>query len=134
MIMSRTPFRVSLFGGGTDYPAWYREHGGAVLGTTINKYCYISYRQLPPFFEHRHRIVYSRIELPQYLDEIQHPAVRAILHEHQVHEGVEIQHYADLPARSGMGSSSSFTVGLLNALRAHSGQMSSAEYLAREAI
>jgi D-glycero-alpha-D-manno-heptose-7-phosphate kinase len=134
MIMSRTPFRVSLFGGGTDYPAWYREHGGAVVGTTINKYCYISYRQLPPFFEHRHRIVYSRIELPQYLDEIQHPAVRAILREHQVHEGVEIQHYADLPARSGMGSSSSFTVGLLNALRAHAGQISSAEYLAGEAI
>jgi D-glycero-alpha-D-manno-heptose-7-phosphate kinase len=134
MIMSRTPFRISLFGGGTDYPAWYREHGGAVIGTTINKYCYISYRHLPPFFEHRHRIVYSRIELPQYVDEIQHPAVRAILREYQVHEGVEIQHYGDLPARSGMGSSSSFTVGLLNALRAHNGQMSSAEHLAREAI
>jgi D-glycero-alpha-D-manno-heptose-7-phosphate kinase len=134
MIMSRTPFRISLFGGGTDYPAWYREHGGAVVGTTINKYCYISYRHLPPFFEHRHRIVYSRIELPQYLDDIQHPAVRAILREYQVHEGVEIQHYGDLPARSGMGSSSSFTVGLLNALRAHNGQMSAAEHLAREAI
>jgi D-glycero-alpha-D-manno-heptose-7-phosphate kinase len=134
MIMSRTPFRISLFGGGTDYPAWYREHGGAVVGTTINKYCYISYRHLPPFFEHRHRIVYSRIELPQYIDEIQHPAVRAILREYQVHEGVEIQHYGDLPARSGMGSSSSFTVGLLNVLRAHNGQISSAEYLAREAI
>jgi D-glycero-alpha-D-manno-heptose-7-phosphate kinase len=134
MIMSRTPFRISLFGGGTDYPAWYLEHGGAVVGTTINKFCYISFRSLPPFFEHRHRIVYSRIELPQEIEEIQHPAVRCILREHEVDEGVEIQYYGDLPARSGLGSSSSFTVGLLNALRAHRGQISSAEWLAKEAI
>jgi D-glycero-alpha-D-manno-heptose-7-phosphate kinase len=134
MIMSRTPFRMSLFGGGTDYPAWYREHGGAVIGATINKYCYITFRKLPPFFEHRHRIVYSRIELPQHIDEIQHPAVRAVLSEHGIEEGVEIQHYGDLPARSGMGSSSAFTVGLLNALRAYRGQISSAECLAKEAI
>ena len=134
MIMSRTPFRISLFGGGTDYPGWYREHTGAVVGTTINKYCYISFRTLPPFFEHRHRIVYSRIELPTHIDEIQHPAVRCILRDYGVNEGVEIQHYGDLPARSGMGSSSSFTVGLLNALRAHRGQMSSPECLAKEAI
>jgi D-glycero-alpha-D-manno-heptose-7-phosphate kinase len=134
MIMSRTPFRVSMFGGGTDYPAWYREHGGAVLGATINKYCYISFRPLPPFFEHRHRIVYSRIELPQQISEIQHPSVRYVLDEYGVEEGVEIQHYGDLPARSGLGSSSAFTVGLLNALRAHRGQISSAEHLAKEAI
>jgi D-glycero-alpha-D-manno-heptose-7-phosphate kinase len=134
MIMSRTPFRVSLFGGGTDYPAWYREHGGAVLGATINKYCYISFRPLPPFFEHHHRIVYSRIELPQHTGEIQHPSVRSVLNEYAVEEGVEIQHFGDLPARSGMGSSSSFTVGLINALRAHRGQISSAECLAKEAI
>ena len=134
MIMSRTPFRVSMFGGGTDYPAWYREHGGAVLGTTINKYCYISFRPLPPFFEHRHRIVYSRIELPQQIAEIQHPSVRCVLNEYGVEEGVEIQHYGDLPARSGLGSSSAFTVGLLNALRAYRGQISSAEHLAKEAI
>jgi len=134
MIMSRTPFRVSFFGGGTDYPAWYREHGGAVIGTTINKYCYISFRKLPPFFEHRHRIVYSRIELPQVIDEIQHPSVRNVLREYEVCDGVEIQHYGDLPARSGLGSSSSFTVGLLNALRAHQGQISSPEWLAKEAI
>jgi len=134
MIMSRTPFRVSLFGGGTDYPGWYREHGGAVLGGAINKYCYITFRSLPPFFEHRHRIVYSRIELPQHVDEIQHPAVRCVLREYGIEEGVEIQHYGDLPARSGMGSSSSFTVGLINALRAHRGQISAAECLAREAI
>jgi D-glycero-alpha-D-manno-heptose-7-phosphate kinase len=134
MIMSRTPFRVSLFGGGTDYPAWYREHGGAVIGSTLNKYCYITFRSLPPFFEHRHRIVYSRIELPQSIDEIQHPAVRHVLRETKIEEGVEIQHYGDLPARSGLGSSSSFTVGLLNALRAHQGNISSAQQLAEEAI
>jgi D-glycero-alpha-D-manno-heptose-7-phosphate kinase len=134
MIMSRTPFRISLFGGGTDYPGWYLEHGGAVVGGAINKYCYITFRSLPPFFEHRHRIVYSRIELPQHIDEIQHPSVRCILREYGVEEGVEIQHYGDLPARSGMGSSSSFTVGLLNALRAHRGQISAAEGLAKEAI
>ena len=134
MIMSRTPFRVSFFGGGTDYPAWYRQHGGAVIGTTINKYCYISFRKLPPFFEHRHRVVYSRIELPQTVDEIRHPSVRNVLREHGVTDGVEIQHHGDLPARSGLGSSSSFTVGLLNALRAHNGRVSSPEWLAREAI
>ena len=134
MIMSRTPFRVSFFGGGTDYPAWYREHGGAVVGATINKYCYITFRALPPFFEHRHRIVYSRIELPQRIEEIQHPSVRGVLAQSGIEEGVEIQHYGDLPARSGMGSSSAFTVGLINALRAHRGQISSAECLAKEAI
>ena len=134
MILSRTPYRISLFGGGTDYPAWYRRYGGAVIGTTINKYCYISIRTLPPFFEHRHRIVYSRIELPQSLAEIQHPSVRAVLQEQQIETGVEIQHHGDLPARSGMGSSSSFTVGLLNAVRAYKGQMSSPECLAKEAI
>jgi len=134
MVMSRTPFRISLFGGGTDYPAWYREHGGAVVGTTINKYCYVSFRSLPPFFEHRHRIVYSRIELPQTIDEIQHPAVRNVLREYKISDGVEIQHHGDLPARSGLGSSSSFTVGLLNALWAHSGRISSSEWLANEAI
>jgi D-glycero-alpha-D-manno-heptose-7-phosphate kinase len=134
MIMSRTPFRISFFGGGTDYPTWYRQHGGAVIGTTINKYCYISFRSLPPFFEHRHRIVYSQIELLQSIDEIQHPAVRNILLEHGVRDGIEIQHHGDLPARSGLGSSSSFTVGLLNAMRAHNGRASSPEWLAREAI
>src|SRR5215207_6731311 len=134
MIISRTPFRISLLGGGTDYPGWYRHHGGAVLGTTINKFCYISMRTLPPFFEHRHRIVYSRIELPQTVDEIQHPAVKAVLLEEGIQTGVEVQHHGDLPARSGMGSSSSFTVGLLNTIRAYNGLMSSSEWLAKEAI
>lgn len=134
MIISRTPYRVSLFGGGTDYPKWFRQHGGAVLGFAINKYCYISLRSLPPFFEHRHRIVYSRIELVGAIEEIQHPSVRAVLGEMQVTQGIEIQHQGDLPARSGLGSSSSFTVGLLNALWAQNGRMATKAALAAEAI
>ena len=134
MIISRTPFRLSLFGGGTDYPGWYRQHGGAVLGMAINKYCYITVRELPPFFEHRHRIVYSRIELVKEIDQIIHPSVRAVLTEHPVTAGIEIHHDGDLPARSGLGSSSSFTVGLLNALFALKGQMSSKRRLADETL
>lgn len=134
MIISRTPFRVSLFGGGTDYPQWYRQHGGSVLGFTINKYCYITLRELPPFFEHKHRIVYSRVELVHDIEEIQHPAVRAVLMEKGVRHGVELHHDGDLPARSGLGSSSSFTVGLLNALAALEGRMLSRQELASEAI
>lgn len=134
MIITRTPFRISFFGGGTDYPGWYREHGGAVLATTIDKYCYITCRRLPPFFKHKHRIVYSRIENVQEIDEIEHPAVRAVLDWAQVTEGLEIHHDGDLPARSGLGSSSSFTVGLLHALQALSGRMVDKETLAREAI
>lgn len=134
MIISRTPFRVSLFGGGTDYPAWIREHGGAVLGTAIDKYCYISVRYLPPFFEHRHRIVYSKVELVREVREIQHPAVRGVLGELAIDAGLEIHHDADLPARSGLGSSSSFTVGLLNAVHAMRGRMVTKSELGREAI
>lgn len=136
MIISRTPFRISFFGGGTDYPAWYREHGGAVLSTTIDKYCYITCRYLPPFFEHRHRVVYSKVENVIYVAEIRHPVVRAALELLSVPEtgGLEIHHDADLPARSGIGSSSSFTVGLLNALHAFNGRMPSSMQLAREAI
>jgi D-glycero-alpha-D-manno-heptose-7-phosphate kinase len=134
MIISRTPFRISFFGGGTDYPAWYRTHGGSVLATTINKYCYISCRYLPPFFEHRIRVVYSKIESCQDTSEISHPAVREILQHLRIDRGVEIHHDGDLPARSGMGSSSSFTVGLLHALYALKGQMPSARQLATESI
>jgi D-glycero-alpha-D-manno-heptose-7-phosphate kinase len=134
MIVSRTPFRISLFGGGTDYRKWFEEHGGAVLGFAINKYCYISVRHLPPFFEHRHRVVYSKVENVNDICEIQHPAVRAVLEEEKVDVGLEIHHDADLPARSGIGSSSSFTVGLLNALRALRGKMIAPSELAREAI
>jgi hypothetical protein len=114
MIISRTPFRVSFFGGGTDYPDWYREHGGAVLATTIDKYCYISVRELPPFFEHKFRVVYSLVENVQEVGEINHPAVRAVLQRLNTTTGLEIHHDGDLPARSGLGSSSAFTVGLLS--------------------
>jgi D-glycero-alpha-D-manno-heptose-7-phosphate kinase len=134
MIISRTPYRVSLFGGGSDYPVWYREHGGAVFGFSINKYCYISMRELPPFFEHKHRIVYSAIELINEIGDIQHPAVRAVLQVLNPSEGLEIHHQGDLPARSGLGSSSSFTVGLLNAYSALSGKMVSKRNLAEMAI
>lgn len=134
MIISRTPFRVSFFGGGTDYPAWYREHGGAVLATTIDKYCYISVRKLPPFFDHRFRIVYSVVENVKEIREISHPAVRAVLEELNVDQGVEIHHDGDLPARSGLGSSSAFTVGLLSAMHALAGRYTSKDVLATEAI
>jgi len=134
MIISRTPFRVSFFGGGTDYPQWYREHGGAVLATTIDKYCYISVRTLPPFFEHRYRVVYSVVENVKDIAEIKHPAVRAVLGWVKSHAGLEIHHDGDLPARSGLGSSSAFTVGLLNAMHALNGRRISDEALADEAL
>ena len=134
MIISRTPFRISFFGGGTDYPDWYHKHGGAVLATTIDKYCYINCRYLPPFFEHRYCIVYSKVEHCQDLEEIAHPAVREALRYLNVERGVEIHHDADIPARSGVGSSSAFTVGLLNALHALKGEMVSKHRLATESV
>lgn len=134
MIISRTPFRISFFGGGTDYPAWYQTHGGAVLATTINKYCYLTCRYLPPFFDHRIRVVYSRIESCQTVDEIRHPAVREVLRYLGIDRGVEIHHDGDLPARSGLGSSSAFTVGLLHALYALKGHIPSRRQLALESI
>lgn len=134
MIISRTPFRISLFGGGSDYPDWYRMHGGTVLATTIDKYCYISCRYLPPFFDHRYRIVYSRIENVTEIAEISHPAVKAVLGFMHCDRGLEIHHDGDLPARSGLGSSSSFTVGLVNALMALDGKYISKEDLAARCI
>jgi D-glycero-alpha-D-manno-heptose-7-phosphate kinase len=134
MIISRTPYRISFFGGGTDYPAWYMNHGGAVLATTINKYCYISCRYLPPYFDHRIRVVYSKIESCQSLEEIAHPAVREVLRFLNFSRGLEIHHDGDLPARSGMGSSSSFTIGLLHALHALQSHMVSKHQLAKEGI
>lgn len=134
MIISRTPFRISFFGGGTDYPAWFRQHKGAVLATTINKYCYITCRYLPPFFEHRHRIIYSKMEHVKEVEDIQHVSVRETLKFMKIKEGMEIHHDGDLPARTGLGSSSSFTVGLLHALYALKGIMPSKMQLAREAI
>lgn len=134
MIISRTPYRVSFFGGGTDYPAWYKENGGAVLASTINKYCYITCRYLPPFFENRFRIVYSKIEKIDRISEIQHPSVKACLRYLKVKKGVEIHHDGDLPARTGIGSSSSFTVGLLHALCALMSKMPTKRQLAIDAI
>ncbi len=134
MVITRTPFRISFFGGGTDYPVYFRENGGAVLSTTIDKYCYISCRYLPPFFEHKSRIVWSKIESVRKIQEIEHPAVRASLRYMRIREGLEIHHDGDLPARTGLGSSSSFTVGLLNSLYALKGKITSKKKLAEGAI
>jgi D-glycero-alpha-D-manno-heptose-7-phosphate kinase len=134
MIISRTPFRISFFGGGTDYPSWYRLHGGSVLAAAIDKYCYLTCRYLPPFFEHRYRIVYSKIEMTSCIEDIVHPSVRETLLHLGVTRGVELHHDGDLPARSGMGSSSSFTVGLLHVLHSLHGRMVSRHQLAMEAI
>ncbi len=134
MVISRTPYRISFFGGGTDYPAWYREHGGCVLAATIDKYCYLTCRYLPPFFVNRIRVVYSKNETCQRIDEISHPAVREILRYLKMYRGLEIHHDGDLPGRSGMGSSSAFTVGLLHALRGLQGQITGKHQLAIESI
>src|SRR5271169_6129246 len=134
MIITRTPMRISFFGGGTDYPVWYREHGGAVLATAIDKSCYITCRRLPPFFEYHSRISYSKIENVDSNHAIQHPSVRACLQFTGMDEGVEIHHVADLPARSGLGTSSAFTVGLLLGLYALKNQMRDKQALATEAI
>ena len=136
MIISRTPYRMSFFGGGTDYPQLYRREEGAVLSATIDKYCYVSCRYLPPFFNIKHRIVWSHIETVSSIGEILHPAVREGLRflGFDDTQGVEIQHQGDLPARSGIGSSSSFSVGLVKALTGLKGGMLGKMELARQAI
>jgi D-glycero-alpha-D-manno-heptose-7-phosphate kinase len=134
MIISRTPFRISFFGGGTDYPVWYKENGGAVLSTSINKYCYITCRYLPPFFDYKFRIRYTKREETNTIAEINHPSARECLFFLNFEKGVEIQHNADLPAMSGLGSSSTFTVGLLNALYALKGKLTTKRQLALNAI
>ncbi|MBI5395920.1 MAG: kinase [Verrucomicrobia bacterium] len=136
MIISRTPYRISFFGGGTDYPAWYHKEGGAVLSTTIDKYCYISCRYFPPFFREKHRIVWSHIETVNTISEILHPAVREGLKFLGFDDsvGLEIHHQGDLPARSGIGSSSSFAVGLIKALTTLRGHMIGKHELALKAL
>ena len=134
MIISRAPFRVSFFGGGTDYPAWYREHGGAVINSTINKYCYITCRYLPPFHDFKFLVRYYKREETQTIDDLAHPSVRECLRSMKIDRGVDIVHHADLPARSGLGSSSTFTVGLLHALYALKHEMPSKRQLALDAI
>lgn len=134
MIICQTPFRMSFFGGGSDYPVWFKEHGGCVLSTAINKYGYIFCRHLPPFFDYKHRIVYSKIELVNTNRDIVHPAVKAVFTHMDVEEGLEVHYDGDIPSQSGIGSSSSFTVGLVNAISALRGQMTTKQFLAEQAI
>ena len=116
MIITRTPYRISLFGGGTDYPAWYKENGGEVISFAIDKYCYLTTRILPPFFDHKYRIAYSKVEMTKTIDEIQHKAVRGALRIYCPDLSLEIHHDGDLPARTGIGSSSAFAVGIIHSL------------------
>src|SRR5580700_7635307 len=134
MVITSTPLRISFFGGGTDYPVWYRQYGGAVLATAINKRCYVTCRRLPPFFEYHSRISYSRVENVRRNDAIEHPSVRSCLRFLGIDDGVEIHHVADLPARSGLGTSSAFTVGLLLGLYALQDRMRDKHALAADAI
>jgi len=134
MVITSTPLRISFFGGGTDYPVWYRQYGGSVLATTINKCCYITCRRLPPFFEYHSRVSYSKVENVRRNDAIEHPSVRGCLQFLGVDEGLEIHHVADLPARTGLGTSSAFTVGLLLGLYALQDRMRDKQGLAADAI
>lgn len=135
MIITKTPFRISFFGGGTDLPDFYRQYGGEVLSTTIDKYLYITLRHMTQFWEYKHRFVYgSNTELVSDIDEIQHPAIREVMRFLKIPYGVDLHYNTDIPARSGIGSSSSFTVGLLNALNGLNGKISSKQQLAEDAI
>ncbi|MEW6557341.1 MAG: kinase [Elusimicrobiota bacterium] len=134
MIITRTPHRISFFGGGTDYPSWYLNYTGKVLGTAIDKYCYLIVRELPPFFIHKHIIAYSIIENISNIEEIKHPAVREILKYLDYNKGISIHYDGDIPAKSGMGSSSTFTVGLLKAMYALEGKIISKKELYHLAI
>lgn len=133
MIITRTPFRMSFFGGGTDMPEFFRENSGSVISTTFDKYCYVTARHLPPFFDYRDEAVYSRIERVADPSEFEHPAVRNAMEMLDMRD-VRVAYEADLPARSGLGTSSSFAVGLLNAFHCMKGTYASKERLAREAI
>lgn len=134
MILTRTPFRVSLFGGGTDFEFWYQNHGSKIITCSIGYYCYIALRYLPPFFESSNRIVWSKIEETSNIDEISHPVVKACLNFYNIKQGVEIHHIGDLPARSGIGSSSSFTVGLIHALYILQGRSVTKRQIINDAI
>lgn len=133
MITTKTPFRISFFGGGTDIPAWFKEEGGQVLSTSIDKYCYVTVRDLPPFFDHSIRLAYSRLETVSEFDEIQHPLIREILRDFD-YKNIEIHYDADLPGNSGLGSSSSFGVGLISALAGMKGRLLSNRELASKVI
>ncbi len=133
MIITKTPFRMSFFGGGTDMPAFFNEHGGAVISTTFDKYCYVTVRHLPPFFDYTSELVYSRIEQVDSIEKIEHPLVRNCIKFLDMHE-LRVNYESDLPARTGLGTSSSFAVGLLNAFYALKGKYASKKQLADEAI
>ena len=135
MIITRSPYRISFFGGGTDYHTWYEEHGGEVLSTSINHYNYISCRYLPPFHpEYKNRIAWRILEYPNSIEEVQHNAIRGALKYYDVKRGVELSNQCDLPARSGLGSSSTFSAALIMAIKALKGKMISKEDLALETI
>ena len=133
MIIAKTPFRMSFFGGGTDMPEFYKEHGGAVLSTTFDKYCYVNVRHLPPFFEYTTELSYSRTERVKDIDEIQHPAIREAMRFLNM-RNIRLTYEADLPARSGLGTSSSFCVGMLDAFYALKGKYADKRKLADDAI
>ena len=115
MIISKTPFRISFFGGGTDFPEFFNEYGGKVISTSIDKYCYVNVRFLPEFFEYKDEIIYSKVEQVKDIDEINHPMVKNCLKLLDI-KNIKVYYDADLPARTGLGTSSSFAVGLLNCL------------------
>ena len=133
MIITKTPFRMSFFGGGTDMESFFKEHGGAVLSTTFDKYCYVNVRHLPRFFDYSTELSYSKIERVTNVEDIQHPSIRNAMKMHDMHE-IRLTYEADLPARSGLGTSSSFAVGMLNAFYALKGQYAGKKKLADEAI
>jgi D-glycero-alpha-D-manno-heptose-7-phosphate kinase len=133
MIISKTPFRMSFFGGGTDMPAFFNEHGGAVISTTFDKYCYVNVRHLPPFMPYYSELVYSRIERVNHIDEIEHPAIREAMRMLDIHE-IRLTYEGDLPARTGLGTSSTFAVGMLHAFYALKGKYADKRKLAEDAI
>lgn len=133
MIITKTPFRMSFFGGGTDMESFFREYGGAVLSTTFDKYCYVNVRHLPRFFDYSTEISYSKTERVTRIDDIEHPAVRNAMKMLDMHE-IRLTYEADLPARSGLGTSSSFAVGMLNAFYCLKGKYADKKRLADEAI
>lgn len=133
MIITQTPFRMSFFGGGTDFPDFYKEHGGAVISTSFDKYCYVNVRHLPRFFDYATELSYSKIERVVDVEEIKHPAIREAMKFLDMHE-LRLTYEADLPARSGLGTSSSFAVGMLNAFYALKGKYADKKKLADEAI
>lgn len=133
MIITKTPFRMSFFGGGTDIPSFFNEYGGSVISTTFDKFCYVNVRHLPPFMPYMSELVHSKIERVNDFEEIEHPLIREAMRLHDIHE-IRLTYEGDLPARTGLGTSSTFAVGMLNAFCALKGKYMSKEMLAKEAI